>query len=51
MLVTRVAKTPRGAMSSLLHVVNERPMFRVSGEVLLAFCCATPLLLLLCFPV
>jgi hypothetical protein len=36
-------------MSSLSHVINERPMFRVTGEVLLAFCCATPLLLLLFF--
>ena len=50
MLVTRVAKTPRGSeMSSLSYVVNQRPMLRVSGEILLAFCCATPLLLLLCF--
>jgi len=49
MLVTRVAKTPRGTMSSLSHVVNKRPMSRVSGEILLAFCCAAPLLLLLCF--
>ena len=36
-------------MSSLSHVVNQHPMFRVSGEIVLAFCCATPLLLLLCF--
>ena len=36
-------------MSSLSHVVNQRQMFRVSGEILLAFCCAAPLLLLLCF--
>jgi hypothetical protein len=50
MLVTRVAKTPRGSeMSSLSYVVNQRPMLRVSGEILLAFCCATPLLLLLSF--
>jgi|307.fasta_scaffold20248_2 hypothetical protein len=50
MLVTDVAKTPRGSeMSSLSHVVDQRPMLRVSGEILLAFCCATPLLLLLCF--
>ena len=49
MSVTRVANTPRGRMSSLSRVVNERPMFRVSGEILLAFCCATPLLLLLFF--
>jgi hypothetical protein len=49
MLVTRVAKTHEEVMSSLSHVVNQRPMLRVSGEILLAFCCATPLLLLLCF--
>ena len=36
-------------MGSLSHVVNQCPMFRVSGEILLAFCCATPLLLLLSF--
>jgi hypothetical protein len=36
-------------MSYLSHVVNKRPMLRVSGEILLAFCCATPLVLLLCF--
>jgi hypothetical protein len=47
---TRVAKTSReNEMSSLSDVVNQSPMLRVSGEVLLAFCCATPLLLLLCF--
>jgi hypothetical protein len=50
MYVTHVAKTPRGnEMSSLSYVVNQSPMLRVSGEILLAFCCATPLLLLLCF--
>jgi hypothetical protein len=36
-------------MSSLSHVVDRRPMLRVSGEILLAFCFATPLLLLLYF--
>jgi hypothetical protein len=36
-------------MTSLSHVVDPRPMLRVSGEILLAFCFATPLLLLLCF--
>ena len=36
-------------MSYLSHVVNQRPTLRVSGEILLAFCCATPLVLLLCF--
>jgi len=50
MSVTRVAKTSLGdEMSSLSYVVKQSPMLRVSGEVLLAFCCATPLLLLLCF--
>jgi hypothetical protein len=50
MSVTRVAKTPRrNKMSSLSYVVNQSPMLRVSAEILLAFCCATPLLLLLCF--
>ena len=36
-------------MSYLSQVANERPMLRVSGQILLAFCCATPLVLLLCF--
>ena len=50
MSVTRVARTARGTeMNYLSHVVNQRPMLRVSGEILLAFCCATPLVLLLCF--
>jgi hypothetical protein len=50
MSVTRVARTARGSeMSSLSQVVDQRPMLRVSGEILLAFCCATPLVLLLCF--
>jgi hypothetical protein len=48
--VTHVAKTPRGReMSPILYFVNQRPMLRVSGEIVLAFCCAAPLLLLLCF--
>ena len=41
--------TTGSEMSSLSHVVDQRPMLRVSGEILLAFCFATPLLLLLCF--
>jgi hypothetical protein len=46
MSVTGVAKTLRGTeMSSWSNVV---PMLRVSGEIFLAFGCATPLLLL-CF--
>jgi hypothetical protein len=36
-------------VSSLSHIVDQRPMLRVSGEILLAFCFATPLVLLLCF--
>jgi hypothetical protein len=32
-------------MSYLSHVANQRPMLRVTGEVLLAFCCAAPLVL------
>jgi hypothetical protein len=32
-------------MSYLSHVVSLRPMLRVTGEVLLAFCCAAPLVL------
>jgi hypothetical protein len=36
-------------MNYLSHVVNQRPMIRVSGQIFLAFCCATPLVLLLCF--
>jgi hypothetical protein len=49
MSVTRVARTARGNEMSLSQVVDQRPMLRVSGEILLAFCCATPLVLLLCF--
>jgi hypothetical protein len=36
-------------MHYLSNVVDQRPMLRVSGEILLAFCCAAPLVLLLCF--
>jgi hypothetical protein len=36
-------------MNYLSHVVDQRAMLRVSGEIVLAFCFATPLLLLLCF--
>jgi hypothetical protein len=36
-------------MSYLTKVANERPMIRVSGEILLAFCFAAPLLLALSF--
>jgi len=34
-------------MSYLLQVANQRPMLHVTGEVLLAFCCAAPLVLAL----
>jgi hypothetical protein len=30
-------------MRHLSSVVNERPMLRISASVILAFCCATPL--------
>ena len=36
-------------MNYLSLVAEQRPMLRVSGEIVLAFCCATPLVLLLCF--
>jgi hypothetical protein len=36
-------------MNYLSHVVDRRPMLRVAGEILLAFCFVTPLVLLLCF--
>ena len=29
-------------MSYLTKIANERPMLRVTGEVLLVFCCAAP---------
>ena len=32
-------------MSYLRNIANHRPMIRVTGEVLLAFCCAAPLVL------
>jgi hypothetical protein len=32
-------------MSYLKNVANKRPMLRVTGEILLAFCCAAPLVL------
>jgi hypothetical protein len=48
--ITHVAMKARGSeMTYLSHVVTQRPMVRVSGQILLAFCCATPLVLLLCF--
>ena len=43
-------KNTRSEMNYLSDVVvNQRPMFQVAGEIILAFCCATPLVLLLCF--
>jgi hypothetical protein len=34
-------------MNYLLQVAKHRPMLRVTGQVLLAFCCAAPLVLAL----
>jgi hypothetical protein len=34
-------------MSYLRNIAVQRPMLRVTGEVLLAFCCAAPLVLAL----
>jgi hypothetical protein len=36
-------------MHYLSDVANRRPMLRVTGEILLAFGCATPLVLLLSY--
>jgi hypothetical protein len=33
-------------MSYLSNVVNKQPMLRISAAVILAFCCAAPLVLL-----
>jgi hypothetical protein len=32
-------------MNYLSHVASQRPMLRVTGEIVLAFCCAAPLVL------
>ena len=32
-------------MNSLFQIAKHRPMLRVTGQVLLAFCCAAPLVL------
>jgi hypothetical protein len=32
-------------MNYLTNIANRQPMLRVTGEVLLAFCCAAPLVL------
>jgi hypothetical protein len=34
-------------MSYLLEVANQRPMLRISAEVVFVFCCAAPLVLAL----
>ena len=34
-------------MSYLLQVANQRPMLRISAEVVVVFCCAAPLVLAL----
>jgi hypothetical protein len=48
--ITHVAITAlEHEMAYLSHAVNQHPMLRVSGQILLAFGCATPLVLLLCF--
>jgi hypothetical protein len=49
--VTHVARKTREREMNYLSdvVVNQRPMLQVAGEIILAFCCATPLVLLLCF--
>jgi hypothetical protein len=36
-------------MHYLSNVANRRPMLGVAGEIVLAFSCATPLVLLLCY--
>ena len=36
-------------MHYLSDVVDRRPMLRVAGQIVLAFSCAAPLVLLLCF--
>jgi hypothetical protein len=38
-------------MTYLLKVANQRPMLRISGEIVLAFCCAAPLVLALTYGV
>jgi hypothetical protein len=32
-------------MSYLMNIANQRPMLRVTGEVIVVFCCAAPLVL------
>jgi hypothetical protein len=51
MLVTLCGRENTGEpkMHYLSDVANRRPMLRVTGEILLAFSCATPLVLLLSY--
>ena len=51
MLVTPCGRenTREPQMYYLSDVANRRPMFRVTGEILLAFSCAAPLVLLLSY--
>jgi len=51
MLVTLCDRDNTGErkMLYLSNVANRRPMLRVAGEIVLAFSCATPLVLLLCY--
>ena len=51
MLVTPCGRenTEEPKMHYLSDVANRRPMLRVTGEILLAFGCATPLVLLLSY--
>jgi hypothetical protein len=38
-------------MSYLVQVANQRPMLRITAEVILTFCCAAPLVLALTYGV
>ena len=40
-------KRVESQMSYLLQVANQRPMLRISAEVVFVFCCAAPLVLAL----
>ena len=35
----------RAAMSYLIQIANRRPMLRITAEVIIVFCCAAPLVL------
>jgi hypothetical protein len=41
--------TGRRDMHYLSNVVDDRSMLRVAGQIVLAFSCAAPLVLLLCY--